>query len=279
MGITLSDKDMPADRPRDESGRAYHIGLREGDIPDVVLMPGDPDRVNRIVESWDAGEIIGQHREYRAARGRVGTSELGALSHGIGAGSTAIAVEELAEIGVRRFLRVGSSGSIQPDVDTGDLVIAVGAVRMEGVSDQYVPDGYPAVADPRMVHALIAACQELGYPFHVGITASSASFHLGQGRPGYGGYFPSRARHLVDDLRQARVINFDMETATVFTLASAFGLVAGSICAVYANRSTNRFSQDGMERCIAAANRAVVIYDAWERERRERGLSYFIPHP
>lgn len=249
---------MSADRPQDAAGRQYHIALRAGDVPSSVLMPGDPARVDKILASWDEGEIVGQEREFRAARGKVHGVALGALSHGVGSGSTAIAVEELCEIGVQTMIRVGSTGAIQPGIDCGDLVISLAAVRLDGVSDQYVQPAYPAVADHAVVGALMAACEQLGLRYHVGITASTASFHLGQGRAGFGGYRTHAIGHLVEDLKAARVLNFDMESATLFTLASLFGRAAGTVSVVYANRTTGQFRREGMERAIAAANLAAA---------------------
>jgi uridine phosphorylase len=248
-----------ADRPVIE-GKMYHIALGPGDIPPYVLLPGDPDRVDKIAATWDSYEIITRHREYKSARGTYRGAPIAALSTGIGGPSTAIAVEELAQIGAHTLLRVGTTGALQRDIKPGDLVIGSAAVRYDCASSEYTPPEYPAAASPEAVLALVEAAERLGVHYHVGVVASTATFHLGQSRPGYRGYTWSMARERIRDLQAMGVLSFEMEAATIYTLASLYGLRAACVCAAIANRVTNEFvAGAGVEDAIRVANEAARI--------------------
>ncbi|WP_461866490.1 uridine phosphorylase [Thermococcus sp.] len=270
-------KFVSADRPQTKEGYQYHIACRPGDVARYVLLPGDPERVPKISSLWDEAREIAFHREYRTHTGKYKEVPISVTSTGIGGPSTAIAIEELAAIGADTFIRVGSTGAIQPGMEIGDLIIAKAAVRLEGTSKQYVRVEYPAVADLEVTLALIEAAETLGMRYHLGITASTDSFYLGQGRPGLNGYFPSFAKHIMDDLRQARVTNFEMETATLFTLANIYGLRAGSVCAVFANRVTNEFGKAGEKEAAMVATEAVKILAEWDEEKEKKGKKVWFP--
>jgi len=268
---------VSADRPQTEEGYQYHIACRPGDVSRYVLLPGDPERVPKISSLWDEAKEIAYHREYRTHTGTYKGVPVSVVSTGIGAPSTAIAIEELAAIGADTFIRVGSTGAIQPGMEIGDLIIAKAAVRLEGTSKQYVMVEYPASADYEVTLALIEAAESLGLRYHVGITASTDSFYIGQARPGLKGYFPSFAKHLIDDLRQANVTNFEMEAATLYTLANIYGLRAGCVCAVFANRVTNEFGTKGEREAAMVANEAVKILHEWDEKKEKKGKKYWFP--
>jgi uridine phosphorylase len=268
---------VSAERPQTEEGMQYHIACKPGDVARYVLLPGDPGRVPKISSLWDEAREIAFHREYRTHTGKYKGVPISVTSTGIGGPSTAIAIEELAAIGADTFIRVGSTGAIQPGMEIGDLIIAKAAVRLEGTSKQYVRVEYPAVADLEVTLALIEAAEGLGVPYHIGITASTDSFYLGQGRPGLKGYFPSFAKNLVDDLRQANVTNFEMEAATLYTLANIYGLRAGCICAVFANRVTNEFGKAGEREAALVASEAVKILSEWDEEKERAGKRVWYP--
>ena len=273
----MVEKFISAERPQTEEGYQYHIACKPGDVARYVLLPGDPERVPKISSLWDEAKEIAFHREYRTHTGKYKGVPISVTSTGIGGPSTAIAVEELAAIGADTFIRVGSTGAIQPGMEIGDLIIARAAVRLEGTSKQYVRVEYPAVADLEVTMALIEAAESLGVRYHLGITASTDSFYLGQGRPGLNGYFPSFARNILDDLRQARVTNFEMEAATLFTLANIYGLRAGCVCAVFANRITNEFGKAGEREAALVASEAVKILNEWDEEKEKAGKKVWFP--
>jgi uridine phosphorylase len=249
-----------AEEPKDESGRPYHIRLAKRDVGRIAFLPGDPGRVPKIAERFQDARDLGSHREYRAYAGRVGKEKVVAVSTGIGGPAAAIAIEELARLGVKVMIRVGTCGAITPEIGTGSVIIADAAVRMDGTSAQYVPTGYPAAASPGVVMALHEAAASRGERYAVGIVASTDAFYVGQGRKSFGGYFPSKSVKLLDDMRAAKVLCFEMEAAALFTLGRVFGLKTGAVLAVVANRATNHFrSEAGVDDAIDTAVDAVKL--------------------
>jgi uridine phosphorylase len=232
-----------------------------------VLIPGDPGRVDLIARLWDESEPLVFHREYKSARGRYHGTEIGSVSGGIGMGSTEIALQELAEIGVETVIKVGTTAALLPGIDRGDLIIPVAGMANDGTTRNYVPAEFPAFADPGVFAALVEACRRLGYRFHVGLVYSVGSFYLGQGRPVHGGFWRSGADSLIDDLRRMGVTNIEMEAAGVMVLGHLFRLRAGAVLAVVGNRATNEWGdQGGEERACRAACEAVSILAEWIRD-------------
>ncbi|HME19231.1 MAG TPA: nucleoside phosphorylase [Nitrososphaerales archaeon] len=230
-----------ANEPRGGNGRLYHVNLGKGDVGRIALLPGDPDRVPEIARRFKKARVLSSHREYTACGGYVGKEYVVVMSTGIGGPATAIAVEELARLGVKVMVRVGTCGAISRRARVGSVLIPDASVRMEGTSSQYVPAGYPAAASPEVVLSLRDAAVALKKPFTLGTVASTDSFYVGQGRKSYGGYFPSENASLIRDLSSANVLGFEMECATLFTLARVFGLKSGAVLAVVANRVTDEF--------------------------------------
>ncbi|SEH60046.1 uridine phosphorylase [Halopenitus malekzadehii] len=248
--------------PNDET--QYHLEVGPDDVADATLLPGDPDRLGTITDQWDASTEVARHREYRTVTGRVDDVPISACSTGIGSPSAAIAVEELARVGVGTVIRVGSCGGIQPETDVGDLVITSGAVRQEGTSDEYVRSDYPATASHEVVTALIAAAERLDYEYHVGVTMSADSFYAGQGRPGFGGFEAAGSETLLEELREVNVLNVEMEASAILTLANVYGLRAGAVCSVYADRTSGEFRTTGDDRAAETATLAVKLLAAMD---------------
>ncbi|MDQ2051604.1 nucleoside phosphorylase [Natronolimnohabitans sp. A-GB9] len=249
----------------------YHLEVGPGDVAETVLLPGNPERLEKIVAHWDDHEMVAHHREYRTATGTSEGTPISVTSTGIGSPSAAIAVEELARVGCETFLRVGSCGAIQPEMDVGDLVITTGAVRQEGTSEEYVREDYPATADQEVVSALVAAAEHLGYDYHTGVTMSADSFYAGQGRPGYDDFQAAGSAELVDQLREANVKNIEMEASAIMTLANVYGLRAGAVCTVYANRETGEFRTEGESRAAETATLATHLLAKMDAVKREVG--------
>jgi uridine phosphorylase len=247
--------------PRGSTGRdprVYHLGLRKGEIPPYVLIPGDPDRANRIASTWDESQLLGEHREYRSFRGRYRGVEVGSVSAGIGGPSMSIVVDELAQVGARTLLRVGSCGAVDPSVRGGDLVITLAAARFEGTSESFAPLGYPAVSDPQVFRALVDAATELGVRFHTGITATVGTFYPEQDRPGFAGAVAGvRSRFPVHDFARLRIMNVEMECATLLTMAGVFGLRAGAVCTVYGDSPAGDPIPEDPLPAIRVANEAI----------------------
>ena len=165
-----------------ENGKQYHIQVGGGEIGRYVLVPGDPKRCIKIAQYLDQAELIADSREYVTYTGLLDGERVSVTSTGIGGPSAAIALEELVQAGADTFLRVGTCGGMQPEVQSGDLVIATGAVRMEGTSREYAPLEYPAVASLDAVNALVSAAKALNKPYHTGVVQCKDSFY-GQHSP------------------------------------------------------------------------------------------------
>ena len=268
---------ISSENPQDEHGMQYHIACKPGDVARYVLLPGDPARVDVISSFWDEREEKAYHREFKTHTGKYKGVAISATSTGIGSPSAIIALEELARIGADTFIRVGSTGAIQKDIEIGDLIISSAAVRLEGTSKDYVRVEYPASANYEVLLALIEAAENEGINYHVGITASTDSFYLGQGRPGFNGYEQSFLQRILGDLRRANVLNFEMEAAAIFTVSNIYGLRAGSISVVFANRIKGEFKVVSQEPVAKVANEAVRILADWDEEKERKNKKYFYP--
>jgi uridine phosphorylase len=216
-------------------------GLRRGDVSPYAFVCGDPARVDRIAARWKGVRQVCNLREYRVAVGEHEGVRLTAASTGIGGPSTAILIEELAKIGVRTFIRIGNSGGLGSDLALGDLVVTTGAVRDDGTSRAYVAPEYPAVASYEIVVALVEAARDRGIPVRTGITWSLDAFYARNAILASDGslrsmsfeeYWPPGLAERISDMQRARVLNCEMESGVLLTLAGLFGLRAGAICVV-----------------------------------------------
>ncbi len=162
---------------RNEDGLAFHLHIKEGDVGRYVLLPGDPGRCEKIARYFDDAHFVAQNREYTTWTGSLLGEKVSVVSTGIGCPSAAIAVEELVEVGADTLIRVGSSGSMQPDVHTGDIVVVTASIRDEGTTRHYLPLEFPAVAQLDVVNALRAGAKTLGVRHHCGISQSKDSFY------------------------------------------------------------------------------------------------------
>ncbi len=248
-----------ATEPR-KAGLFYHVPVREGEVPQYVLLPGAPERVDRIAERFDRITVRRQVREFKVAIGTYRGVPVAAVSTGIGGPSTSIAVDELAKAGAKFFIRVGTCGSLQENIRVGDIVVAYAAVRYDGASLDYAPPEYPAVSSPLVLAALVEAAEKLGKRYHVGIVASASTFYLGQSRPGFQGFTWSGVANRLELLKKLRVSCFEMEAATLFVATTVYGLHSGCVCAAVANRVTDEFKPDaGVDDAIEVALEAVRI--------------------
>ena len=208
----------------------YHIQMKEGDVADFVILPGDPGRVETIANHFDTAEVVAHNREYKTMTGKYKGRSVSVTSTGIGCPSTAIAVEELANIGAKTFVRMGTSGAMQDFTKVGDKVIATGAVRYEGTSVQYMPIEFPAVASHDMVTALVNSASDAKLNYHTGIVQSKDSF--------YGQHSPedmpiaSELLQKWDAWIKGGVLCSEMEAATLFVVGSYRKLRTGAVLLV-----------------------------------------------
>lgn len=161
----------------EDPDRLYHIQTAKGEVGRYVILPGDPGRCEKIAAYLDEPKLIAKNREYVTYTGCLDGEKVSVTSTGIGGPSAAIAMEELVQCGADTFLRVGTSGGMQLDVKSGDIVVATGAIRMEGTSKEYAPIEYPAVADFAVTDALIRGAKKLDAVCHVGVVQCKDSFY------------------------------------------------------------------------------------------------------
>jgi uridine phosphorylase len=256
-----------------------HVDTGSAPLPRYVLLPGDPGRVPVIGDGWEAYEEISFKREFRLARGRAGGVEIAACSTGIGAPSAEIALMDLSGAGADTFIRVGTCGALQPEIEIGTLVVQEGAVRLQGSPDAYCEPEYPAIADRDVTFALIEACEQLGMPYTVGLTASVDSFFAGQDNdmpvplelPAKTAFAPK--------MRSYGVKTFEMEAAALFVIGRLIKRRCGSICAVASNRTTGerREVPDTVADVSRVANRAVAILAGWDAVLASEGRRFLTP--
>ena len=222
--------------------RQFHINCKQGDVGRYCILPGDPGRCAKIAAYFDDAAHVMTNREYTTYTGTLLGEKVSVTSTGIGGASASIAMEELTAIGADTFIRVGTCGGIRLDVQSGDLVVATGAVRMEGTSREYAPIEYPAVADFGVLTALAQAAESSGRRWHAGVVQCKDSF--------YGQHSPARmpvAYELEakwEAWKRLGVLASEMESAALFVVANALGVRCGSVFHVIWNQERNAAGLD-----------------------------------
>jgi len=229
--------------------RQYHIHLSEGDCAPYVLLPGDPGRVEQVAAKWEESRRVASNREYVTYTGVYKGMPITCTSTGIGAPSTAIAVEELARVGATTFLRIGTCGAFPENVANGDLIIFDAAARYDGASLAYAPVEYPAVADYRVVAACVEAAEKLGYPYHVGITRTHDGLYARRPTPGgsFNDFWQSDWKDHYQDLHRLNIIAAEMEASVILVLAKIWGLRAGGISVSVINMMKSKEDEDAYD--------------------------------
>lgn len=213
----------------------FHLKIKRGDVGQYVILPGDPGRCERIAQLLDDAHLVASNREFTTYTGTLDGTAVSVCSTGIGGPSAAIALEELVHCGAHTFIRVGTSGGMQPDVLGGDVVIATGAVRMDGTGTEYAPIEYPATASFDVVQALQQASHAAGLRYHIGVVQCKDSFY-GQHEPEH---MPVAA-----ELTQkwnawlgCGALASEMESATLFIVAAVRRVRIGTILLVLGNQT------------------------------------------
>jgi uridine phosphorylase len=264
-----------------ESERQYHIDLAPGELSSYILLPGDPDRTDRIATMLDDVRVRRRHREFNSVTGTWRGLPVSVVATGIGTDNVEIVVAEILAIVERpTFVRIGSCGVLQEDIALGDLVITTGAVRLETTSSWFVHDGYPAVADYAVVSALVEAAARTGHRAHVGLTATAPGFYGAQGRPIP--HLPIRYPDLAAELAAQRVLNLEMEASALLVLAGLAGCRAGVVCTAYAQRTTGQFVQGEAKTraelgCIETGLEALRILSAMDERQLSVGAVHWRP--
>ena len=226
----------------EDISRQYHIQVAKGEVGRYVIMPGDPGRCEKIAEYLENPVLVASNREFTTYTGMLDGEKVSVTSTGIGGPSASIAMEELVQCGADTFVRVGTCGGIDLDVKGGDIVIATGAVRMEGTSREYAPIEYPAVADLEVANALVAAAKELGLTYHTGVVQCKDAF--------YGQHEPERmpvSYELLNKWEAWKRLGCkasEMESAALFIVAAHLKVRCGSDFLVMGNQERNALGMD-----------------------------------
>ena len=252
--------------------KQYHIELDESQSAKYCILPGDPKRCEKIARHFDNPEFVADNREFMTWAGTLRGERVLTTSTGIGGPSAAIAMEELTAIGVKTFIRVGTCGGINMKVRSSDIVIATGAIRSDGTGREYAPIEFPAVADFGVTAALVDAAKSLGERWHTGVVQSKDSF--------YGQHSPKRMPVSYELLskweawKRLGVLASEMESSTLFVVASALGVKCGSVLNVIWNQereSAGLIDPDNFdtERGIRVAVKAIESLIEYERQHKE----------
>jgi uridine phosphorylase len=215
-------------------------GLEPGEVSKYVLLCGEPERVSKIAASLSSSKKVRQAREFTVYGGALDGTPVTVASTGIGGPSTAILLEELANLGAHTFIRVGTSGGIADGLEKGDFVISTGAIRADGTSRSYAWREFPAIANHEVVLALIDSAYRLKAKFDAGVSFSVDGFYsenkvVKEGRVApmsQSGYMPSFMVDRLADVKKMGAKNIEMENGTIFTLCGLLGLRAGAICTI-----------------------------------------------
>lgn len=225
-----------------ENEKQYHTQVGVGDVGRYVILPGDPKRCKKIAQYLEDAHFVADSREYVTYTGSLEGVKVSVTSTGIGGPSASIAMEELYRCGGDTFLRIGTCGGMQPEVKSGDLVIATGAIRMEGTSREYAPIEFPALAHLDVTNALVMTAREEKLPFHVGVVQSKDAF--------FGQHEPEKMpvsyelMHKWEAWKRLGCLASEMETAALYIVAAKLRVRAGACYLVMANQEREKLGLD-----------------------------------
>ena len=227
------------------SKKEYHVQLEPGDVGKYVILPGDPGRCKKIASYFENPTLVAENREYTTYTGTLNGEKVSVVSTGIGGPSAAIALEELIHCGADTFVRIGTSGGMQPDILSGSVVIATGAIRLDGTSKEYAPVEYPAVANFEVVDALRKAAQSAKTPYHLGVVQCKDSF--------YGQHSPESmpiGQQLAQNWqawKECGALTSEMESATLFIVGSIRRVRVGSVLLVIGNQTRREMGLEDIQ--------------------------------
>lgn len=244
--------------------RQYHIHLGPGDVGRYVLLPGDPDRANTVASYLDDAQLIAEHREHRTFTGYYKGLKISVTSTGMGCPSTAITAEELYNIGAECLIRIGSTGALQNYINIGDLIISTGSMKNEGTSQFYVPQNFPAVPDFDFTRVLIDTAErlqkELDFTYYYGLNSTDDAFY-------------GESQEWIKKLSDLGLLNVEMESSALYTVAHRRGKKAAMISAVAGNLIRGEVIYDQVnERLMAGIEKEIkVVLEAIKKYHDEKG--------
>lgn len=251
----------------EDASRLYHIQVAPGEVGRYVILPGDPKRSAKIAQYFDNPVLVADNREYVTYTGTLDGVKVSVTSTGIGGPSASIAMEELVRCGADTFVRIGTCGGMQTQVKSGDIVVATGAIRMEGTSREYAPIEFPAVPDLAVTNALVEAAGKKGLDFHTGVVQCKDSF--------YGQHEPEvkpvsyELLNKWEAWKRLGCLASEMESAALFVVASHLRVRCGSCFMVVANQEREKLGMenpvvhdtDGAVQVAVEAVRALIRDD------------------
>ena len=252
----------------------YHLGFDVADLPNplptIAILSGDPGRSARIAtDHFTDARQLSDHRGLTSFVGRLGDRHVIAATSGMGAPSASIIFNELVQIGITTIIRVGSTGAIQPNIPIGSVIISTASLCRQGAANDIAPVEFPSAADPFLTVALVGAARELGITPYVGVTASVDTFYEGQERTesSANAHLLRSLQGITDEYRNLGVLNYEMESGTLFKMGLVYGVAVGCVCAVVANRCLSEDVDLGAisaaeDLAIAIAVRASATYVA-----------------
>ena len=218
----------------EDQGRQYHIQVAPGEVGEYVLLTGDPKRCSKIAAYFENPVLVADNREYVTYTGTLDGRPVSVTSTGIGGPSASIAMEELVRCGAKTFIRVGTCGGMQKEIESGDIVVATGAIRMEGTSKEYAPIEYPAVPDFDVTNALADAAKNLGMRYHTGVVQCKDAFY-GQHEPETKAVY-WELENKWEAWKRMGCKASEMESAALFIVGSLLRVRVGSVFLVMANQ-------------------------------------------
>lgn len=255
-----------------DKDRQYHIQVAEGEVGRYVILPGDPKRCEKIAAYFDNPVLIADNREYITYTGTLDGERVSVTSTGIGGPSAAIAIEELVKTGADTFIRVGTSGGMQEEIKSGDVVIATGAIRMEGTTKEYAPIEYPAVADLDVTNALVQGALAAELRYHTGVVQCKDSF--------YGQHTPETKAVSYELMNKWEAwircgcLASEMESAALFIVAACLRVRAGAVMLVVANQERAKKGLENpivhdVDAPIRTAIEAIRVLIKQDKEKKE----------
>ena len=226
----------------EDASKQYHIQVGKGEVGRYVILPGDPKRCEKIAKYFDDPVFVADNREYVTYTGTLDGVKVSVTSTGIGGPSASIAMEELYRCGADTFVRIGTCGGMQPEVKSGDVIIATGAIRMEGTSKEYAPIEFPAVADLEVTNALVEGAKKEGCEFHTGVVQCKDAF--------YGQHEPETKPVSYELLnkweawKRLGCLASEMESAALFVVGNYLRVRVGSIFLVVANQERAKLNME-----------------------------------
>ena len=255
----------------EDADRQYHIQVAKGEVGRYVILPGDPNRCKKIAQYFDDPVLVADNREYVTYTGTLDGVKVSVTSTGIGGPSASIAMEELYRCGADTFVRIGTCGGMQPEVKSGDIVVATGAIRMEGTSKEYAPIEFPAVANLEVINALVEGAKKEGCEFHTGVVQCKDAF--------YGQHEPEtkpvsyELMNKWEAWKRMGCLASEMESAAIFIVGSTLRVRTGTVLLVMANqeRAKQGLSNPVVHDTDAPIRTAIEAIRALIREDRKSG--------